>query len=244
MTKRKAPSSSSSSTGQTGGAAQTHDGSKKRKEKSNELADRVNKLEEENLRLRMQLKIGKETSERDVEEKERLFASLEQLVRDPDATTEKVEELLDEYLKNHSDYGERRRVQIQTHLTQLERLLLPSQVTKMAMWTLNQQDSFYAKDGISNLWKGIMDQIGASDDQTQKIKSKRDDARKLALELRSASRECKDLKHRMKRKNAALSSEMGELRTILSPVQLAKFIIWVNKNPITMEMLAMLQGNV
>lgn len=59
----------------------------------------------------------------------------------------------------------------------------------------------------------------------------------MAKDLRFTIRACEDLEKRMHRKNHALAEEMKELRKILSPEQMAKFIVWVNKNKASMAML-------
>jgi hypothetical protein len=91
--------------------------------------------------------------------------------------------------------------------------------------------------GSSSIWSILMSEIGANEEQKEKIKAHRNDARLMAKDLRFTLRECDDLKRRMERKNQALGEEMKELQKILTPVQLAKFILWVNNNPASVAML-------
>lgn len=158
------------------------------------------------------------------------------------ADNEEIETVIRAYVKKFSDYGEDRTDSINKHMQQLEKLLFPTQTTKMCMWSLHQDDDFYKTDGVNdggdgNIWSIICNVIEATEDQKEKIKLHRDDAKKMAKDLRFTIRECEDLKKRMDLKNAALHEEMKELRKVLTASQLAKFILWVNKNKATMAML-------
>jgi hypothetical protein len=234
-------------TGLTGSALEasgSRDLRKRKKEKVNDLEERVNALESENLQLRLQLKVGKETVARDAQEKMEVTHQLEQMIK-REASDAEVQSVLETYVKKFSDYGAVRTSSIQRHMEQLERLLLPTQVTKMCMWSLHQDDDFYestndsgmGSSGSSSIWSILMSEIGANEEQKEKIKAHRNDARLMAKDLRFTLRECDDLKRRMERKNQALGEEMKELQKILSPVQLAKFILWVNSNPASVAML-------
>jgi len=215
---------------------------KKRKEKVNQLEERVNALENENLQLRLQLKVGKETVQRDALEKQEITKELDTLVK-KNCTDEEVQSVLETYVKKFSDYGDVRTQSIERHMEQLQRLLLPTQVTKMCMWSLHQEDAFYESTnensmaGNGSIWSLIMQEIGATEEQKQKIQEHRDDARQMAKDLRFTLRECEDLQRKMERKNQALGEEMKELQKILTPSQLAKFILWVHNNPASMAML-------
>jgi hypothetical protein len=45
-------------------------------------------------------------------------------------------------------------------------------------------------------------------------------------------------------KNESLDQEMGELQHILSASQIAKFLLWINRNPAVMQMLECLWPHV
>jgi hypothetical protein len=58
---------------------------------------------------------------------------------------------LDKYKETFADFGRGRRRMVLHHLEQLKQLLLPTQVTKMTMWSLHQDDDFYVeKSGPSD----------------------------------------------------------------------------------------------
>lgn len=228
-------------------ASMSREPRRKKVPKVSDLEAELAALEKENLELKLQLKLGVETSERIAQDKQDILAKMNYLVTN-NAPEVEVDNLIREYVDKFSDYGRDRAECYNRHMKQLESLLKPTQVSKMCMWSLHQDDDFYKteeqekamleKKGInSNIWSIVCDVIGATEEQKEKIKLHRDDAKKVAKDLRFTLRECEDLKQRMERKNAALLEEMKELRKILTPIQLAKFIIWVNENKASMAML-------
>jgi len=53
-----------------------------------------------------------------------------------------------------ADYGKDRQASVMYHLEQLRMLLLPTQVTKMCMWSLHQDDDFYDEEQNQTSWGG------------------------------------------------------------------------------------------
>ena len=53
-----------------------------------------------------------------------------------------------------ADYGKDRQAAVMYHLEQLRMLLLPTQVTKMCMWSLHQPDEFYDEERNQQSWGG------------------------------------------------------------------------------------------
>jgi hypothetical protein len=106
-----------------------------------------------------------------------------------------------------------------------------------------QDDDFYSSldrsTGFASngLWAIICDVLEATEEQKEKIKHFREDARRLAMHLRHTFRQAEDLRRRVESKNHALAVEMVELQSVLTAKQLAKFILWVNNNPTSMAML-------
>ena len=56
-------------------------------------------------------------------------------------------QLLVKLSEKFADYGRERRVCVEYHIEQLEKLLLPTTTTKMGLWTLHQDNDFYTVDG-------------------------------------------------------------------------------------------------
>jgi hypothetical protein len=62
-------------------------------------------------------------------------------------------------------------LQVAFHLGQMEKLFLPTQTTKMLLWTLVQDQKFYEIDR-SPLFKSIATELELSPEQIEKIKLK------------------------------------------------------------------------
>jgi len=213
-----------------------------------ELEERVKALQEENLELKLQLRVGREPNvSKEEEDKQKLIRELSDLVnrKAPDA---ELQVLLRSFVARFSDVGEDREKLVEKHMDQLERMLTPSQVTKMCMWTL-QQDEFFdssaapgpapvVEDDTDSLWTTILKIIAATPEQVEKFKTYRQDAQALTRGLRFMSRECADVRQRIAMKNKALGEEMRALQDLLTPTQFAKYLIFVQDNPASISLLA------
>jgi hypothetical protein len=51
---------------------------------------------------------------------------------------------------------------VQFHLQQLESLLMPTQTTKMSLWTLEQDESFFKDTGKTSLSSILLSHLGIS----------------------------------------------------------------------------------
>jgi hypothetical protein len=203
----------------------------RKKSKILALEQQVKLLEEENLALRLQIKVGKETLKQDEGKKEDLLSKIAVLVR-KDNSEDELKGLLMSYVVRYSDCSEDHSQSVDNHMVQIQRLLAPTKVTKLCLWALNQDEEFY-KPVLSpneSLFQIMSDAIEATLDQTEEFKAYRQNARTLNKGLRLTDRECDDLRQRLKRKNRALAEEMHELQDILSLKQFAKFILWANRN--------------
>ncbi len=229
-------SKSESSWRKRGRGSEAKTSSKRMKEKMNDLSDRVSALEQENLQLRLQLKVGRETLDRDQQEKDLIVERLSELVAN-NGGEEETSSVLRSYAKKFSDYGSERSGSVMKHTDQLTRLLNPTQVTKMTMWALCQSDDFFRLGECSDLddvgesiWSIITKMLQLTDEQQDKIKSHRNEAKRLSKDWRFTLRECEALNKAVVRKNQALAEEMKELNDVLTPTQLAKFLLWVNSD--------------
>lgn len=59
------------------------------------------------------------------------------------APEEEISKTLQMFGEKYSDYGSTRTKSVVYHIDEIERLLLPTQVTKMCMWSLHQDDDFF-----------------------------------------------------------------------------------------------------
>lgn len=115
---------------------------KRKRQRMEQLEETVKELTEAKRKLELRLKIGYDVEKRE-DVRRASLREIEKMSRDG-RPAEEIEAAILRYKDVFADYGEERRTAIMYHLGQLRKLLLPTQVTKMAMWSLHQDDSFYA----------------------------------------------------------------------------------------------------
>ncbi|KAG9399272.1 hypothetical protein AC1031_012229 [Aphanomyces cochlioides] len=209
------------------------------------VEERCKLLEKENMELRSQLKAGKEAMKQEEDEKYQICQELEKMIRDG-ASENDLAAKIDNFKEQYSDYGQARRSALSYHLHQLERLLMPTQVTKMCIWALKQDDAFW-EDGAedeTSLLSILTHDLGLTEEQRKTIQSHRGAVVKICENLRLALKLLNELKHDVEAKNITLDTEMDQLQNILTPTQRAKFIVWVTNNPACMHLLNKLWTNV
>jgi hypothetical protein len=226
------------------------------------VEERCRQLERENMELRGQLKAGKEAIRQEEKEKNRVCEELEQMIQ-RGASEKELAEKIDNFKEQYSDYGHGRRSALSYHLHQIERLLLPTQVTKMCIWALRQDDSFWAdEEDETSLPVILAKELGLSEDQKKKIQQQRGSISLICENLKSALGLLAELKTEVTNKNSTLDMEMDKLQNILTPTQRAKvrpaprpttcarlgtnahmwlsllqFIVWVTNNQACMHLL-------
>ncbi|KAL8007427.1 putative cAMP response element binding (CREB) protein [Plasmopara halstedii] len=201
------------------------------------VEERCRQLERENMELRGQLKAGKEAIRQEEKEKNRVCEELEKMIK-CGASEKELAEKIDNFKEQYSDYGHGRRSALSYHLHQIERLLLPTQVTKMCIWALRQDDSFWQEEEDETSLPVILaKELGLSEDQKKKIQQQRGSISLICENLKSALELLAELKTEVTNKNSTLDTEMEKLQNILTPTQRAKFIVWVTNNQACMHLL-------
>ncbi|KAF4322995.1 hypothetical protein BBO99_00003355 [Phytophthora kernoviae] len=201
------------------------------------VEERCRQLERENMELRGQLKAGKEAIRQEEKEKNRVCEELEIMIQ-RGASEKELAEKIDNFKEQYSDYGHGRRSALSYHLHQIERLLLPTQVTKMCIWALRQDDSFWQdEEDETSLPVILAKELGLSEDQKKKIQQQRGSISLICENLKSALGLLAELKTEVTNKNSTLDMEMDKLQNILTPTQRAKFIVWVTNNQACMHLL-------
>jgi len=227
------------------GAQETQGGGKKGKLQV--LEDRLRSLEEENAKLKSQLRVGKDPVSLDEQVRQDLTAKLDHMVK-TGAPEKDIRLALKEYVIKFSDYGPDRSKLVEKHMEQLDRLLAPTQISKLCMWSLHQDDEFYRStsydpESPKSLWSIMCREIEATPEQQEQFKKYREQAIQLTRELRFTSREVQDLLQRLRIKNRAFGEEMAEVSNILTPTQMAQFVLFVSKNDASAAMLNKLWEN-
>lgn len=199
------------------------------------------------------------------------------------ASEAEVYEKIEKFKEKFADYGRDRRSAIEFHLRNIERLLMPTQTTTIAMKALQGGDpaqrqpndqqapveSFAASpastvesvatasttvgggESVIPLTEGgppksqdpkalfqyLVNHLEVSSEQAAALKDSRFVAQELDSHLVEALKVLEELKNRLTQCGDDLETEFDNVRSILTPTQSAKFLIWVANNGACMHML-------
>lgn len=225
---------------------------RKRKMKQMEQNEhRLRRLEAENLDLKMRLKIGKEAIVSEQREKQQIKEQMREMLQ-RNASEQEIARFLNMYKVTYSDYGPKRREKLRFHLERIRELLLPTQVTKLCLYSVEQGVDMIARDHVikedpmsmpdssvapMSLWGILASELAVSDAQQRQILERRTAIKKVQDDLNHTLHILKQLEDVTEMKNTALESQVAELQQILTASQATKFIIWVKENPAFMYML-------
>ncbi|RLN90515.1 hypothetical protein BBJ28_00011567 [Nothophytophthora sp. Chile5] len=225
---------------------------RKRKMKQLEQNEaRLHRLEAENMDLKMRLKIGKEAILSEQREKQQIKEQMREMLQ-RNATEQEIARFLNMYKVTYSDYGPKRREKLHFHLSRIRELLLPTQVTKLCLYSVEQGVDMLARDHVikedpmsapdsatatMSLWGILAGELEVSDAQQRQILERRAAIKKVRDDLNHTLSIVKQLEDVTDEKNTALEAQVAQLQQILTPSQATKFIIWVKENPAFMYML-------
>ena len=112
---------------------------RRKREATEDLQRQINLLEGENLRLRLQLRIGKEAEESSVREQTKLTQQISALLQSG-ASEAEIFAALEAFKEKYADYGRDRRSAMEYHLRNVEHLLMPTQTTSVVMRAIQGGD--------------------------------------------------------------------------------------------------------
>ena len=144
---------------------------------------------------------------------------------------EELKQVVDSFITN----SHKRQTSIDLYFHQLEKTLIPSVAVKFALWGLSQPDEFYQNDG---LWQGVMGrEVGLTSDQMGELLECKQDVTVAVNELHDVLQKMQGLRAEMKGHMEDRHKAIEDAVAVLTPQQLAAFCIWVEQNPMCMQML-------
>eukprot|EP00546_Thalassionema_frauenfeldii_P016390 CAMPEP_0178898388 /NCGR_PEP_ID=MMETSP0786-20121207/2304_1 /TAXON_ID=186022 /ORGANISM="Thalassionema frauenfeldii, Strain CCMP 1798" /LENGTH=457 /DNA_ID=CAMNT_0020569103 /DNA_START=55 /DNA_END=1426 /DNA_ORIENTATION=- len=144
---------------------------------------------------------------------------------------EKLNPLLKKYSENYSDYGNHRHQELTFHLDQLQRLIAPSDFTKMGLFTMGQNEK-----NEGNPIAGILrKELGITPQQGRKIVEQRQKIRDLTDNLKQCIGLLGKLKALCEHKQQVFKNRMSKCQEILNPLQVVKLLLWVDDHSKIME---------
>nr|CCA24745.1 conserved hypothetical protein [Albugo laibachii Nc14] len=183
------------------------------------------RLSIENARLRSQLGASKECNRRKKEKRYLICDELEHLIA-CGASAEQLEAKVEIFCNLFSEYGKHRCTILMDQLDGLELLLEAIQVTKMAIWALHPE---------SNLTSILIKELALNCDQQKRFWDQRTSTSIMPVELKQTIDVLKTLKRQLAERNEILRYEKILLESFLSPLQRAKLVVWVMRNPACMH---------
>eukprot|EP00475_Leptophrys_vorax_P028668 TRINITY_DN41639_c0_g2_i1.p1 TRINITY_DN41639_c0_g2~~TRINITY_DN41639_c0_g2_i1.p1 ORF type:complete len:266 (-),score=70.55 TRINITY_DN41639_c0_g2_i1:38-835(-) len=114
--------------------------------------------------------------------------------------------------------------------------LIPSLQEKFLLWALDQNDAFYETGG---LWNNLVrKELGISEDVALMLIAKgRGNSASIKSNLQSVFNELAELQGAIGEFQKYMEELITGMTSVMTPRQLAKFIVWVNNNQSYMQML-------
>jgi hypothetical protein len=258
---------------------------RRKKEAAQQMEQEIRLIEKENLSLRLQLKIGEEGELSSIQEAEKLTEAIEASLKSG-ASDSTIYANIEEIKEKFADYGRDRRSAMQFHLRNVERLLMPTRTTSVAMKALevghpsHLQSTGSSRQHITSnrgsetavaapvttagssgtttpalatnsssktnkqIFEFLVQYLEVTPTQADALK----DSRKVAQELDSALAQSfsmfSELEQRLTQMLIDLETEFNSVRAILTPTQVAKFVVWISRNGACMHMLNELWGKI
>jgi len=213
---------------------------------SSDSEKKLAELKAENVSLKRHLDSSSKKHVKVKEEKVKNVATMERMVKrlkeNPqgekggkgderyDTTPEGLYKFIKSYTDMYSDYGTSRAGELEFHLAQLSRLVMPTTTTKMGLWTLEQDDKFF-----HNIQKGSLAGILARElmitaQQMKKIIAHRENIQNITKSLKRTLELLGQLKSISFKKHSLFKDRMEKCTKILEPVQVLKMLLWVHKH--------------
>mmetsp|Transcript_10741 Transcript_10741/g.20160 ORF Transcript_10741/g.20160 Transcript_10741/m.20160 type:complete len:227 (-) Transcript_10741:117-797(-) len=140
-----------------------------------------------------------------------------------------------QYQEIYSDFGRERSAAIAFHMNKLKSLLIPTTVSKMTFFSLAQQQDFYdekrQKEKFGGgIWSMLCNELQLTPAQKQQLLSMRFGIRQQRNNVAGCLRILKELDQRVKSNFESMAKQMDMVMSSISPVQQAKFLLWIERN--------------
>jgi hypothetical protein len=226
---------------------------KRKKEKKLMLRQQLAHLEADNLQLRLKLQVGHDTQNH-VDQSAIITSKLNEMIMEGASELE-IQKKIQELKERFSDYGRDRRSAIDFHIAQLRRCLQPTQTTRAILFIMSLAPKYPAitygtvipdpNDELMVLWHDLIKELNPDQPQRELMVNfsakNKDNDRDPFHVIHENTENCNRILDRIVEiicnKNDSLDSEMANIQSILSPRQIAKFILWIDRNPACMQML-------
>jgi hypothetical protein len=212
------------------GKAPTH--SKRRKKpRLQECEAKLANLRAENQQLKRHLENVSNKAQKLDKDKVDAVKRIERLMHEnagSDEMAAAVHELSDMY----SDYGANRQQELNFHLEQLQRLVNPTNFTKMGLWTLGQNSHDPKRNPIAGI---LVKELTITSQQGRKILDQSEKIRVLCQNLKETHALLAKLKALCEKKTKIFQDRMSKCTEILTSKQVVALILWINEHTELLE---------
>lgn len=165
---------------------------------------------------------------------------------------DQIREIVKEHVAYFSDAGRMRKASVRHHLQELRKLLLPTQITKLCIWGLQQDDAFFqdprdrttgeatavsTETETPSIWNILCQHLKLTEAQQQGIMHNRhyvgEQRGNIATTIQLLEKLDQKISDTFKLNEGLLQSIMQEI----TPVQQAKYLLWQENNQACMQML-------
>ena len=201
-----------------------------------ELNEKLASLQSENEILRRQVDIVTNKTAQFDNDRANAEQKMRRMMNDTNVSSEELNKLVMNHLEMYADYGSSRHEELTFHLDQLEKLAAPTSVTKMSLWTLGQNDTFFRnykkRDSLSGI---LVQELGITSQQGKQIMVHRKTIQRLGTNIQASLCLLGKLKDLCLRKQQVFRDRMKKCQEILTPLQVVKLLLWVDNNNDTLN---------
>mmetsp|Transcript_79746 Transcript_79746/g.156388 ORF Transcript_79746/g.156388 Transcript_79746/m.156388 type:complete len:416 (+) Transcript_79746:48-1295(+) len=229
--RRKAPAVKSKGKPETQANRSPKIGKKRQRESIEDIEARVNELRSENADLQAHLmNVTQRTTEVQKQRMamEKLMVSkLAEINSDEDCDQSELSKVVKQYTDIYADYGKCRQREVSFHLNQLEKLLCPTKTTKLSLWALQQDKSFF-QTSKSPMFEILSKELELTPEQTEKIQERREKTQHLLGQLKESLSLIGTLKTAIEKKHACYDGICGRVQEAATPKQTVLFLRWIS----------------
>jgi len=208
---------------------------RKKKPTKEDCERKMNQLKSENEMLKRHLDMVKNKTalfEQERKAQEKKMKELVMLSSKGDNTLwqKELKSNLEQFSETYSDYGKHRQDELFFHLNQLEKLAAPTTFTKMSLWTLGQNESFFTEPNNHPISGILRKELEITPAQGRKILAERFKIQQLCSNMKEVLQLIADLKALCQKKQKVFSDRMSKCQEILAPEQVTKLLVWIDDN--------------
>lgn len=220
---------------------------KRKKEREQEKEEELKALRERVRVLELEIKKiknekGRATSgrgNRSKEDEEKRVETLNKMARllHTRNSENQLKSLLKLYSETYADFGAERRHLINVHLKQLEQLLLPTQISKMLFWILQQEDDFFSDPRPEGMWNMLCKDLKLDARQKRSFMDLRDTLGVHGQNMKKCLKSLKALEAEIATSMERRGEDLKSIDKIFSTQQKLRFLLWVEKNQAAIHLL-------